>query len=287
MRTLRELSQDEIEVIQKRVEELRQGGLSYRGISERIAREFDVKVSKATVLRWCRGTNNTFNKTKRVDLDASPELAYIVGAYFGDASATEGSNYRYKVKLKVVDREFAEAFARALRGIGLNPRMGFENDRTRTGRWYVEVTSKGLFRFLTGPREGLFEVAKAYPREFLRGFFDSEGTVVFNRKSRALHVSASNYDLEVLTLCKELLKKLDIDSRIYLHRRKGTPVNIRGKMYRYNSDLYRVVVQRRRSVLNFYREVGFSIPRKQLKLEEALDLLGMLKKEHQCTDVDK
>ena len=287
MRTLRDLSQSEIEVIQKRVEELRQNGLSYREISEQIGREFNLRISKATVLRWCKGTNNTFNKTKKVLLSPSPELAYIVGAYFGDASAMEGSNYRYKVKLKVIDREFAEAFARALSEIGLNPRMGFENDRTRTGRWYVEVTSKGLFRFLTGPREGLFEVAKAYPREFLRGFFDSEGTVVFNRKSRALHVSASNYNLEVLTLCKELLKKLDIDSRIYLHRRKGTPVNIRGKMYQYNSDLYRISIQRRRSVFNFCREVGFSIQRKQLKLKEALDLLGMFKKEHQCTDVDK
>ncbi len=254
MRTLRELSQGEIEVIQRRVKELREDGLSYSGISGQIGEEFNVRISKATVLRWCKGTNDTFNKTKRVDLDASPELAYIVGVYFGDASATEGSNYRYKVKLKVIDREFAEAFAGALRGVGLNPRTGFENDRTRTGRWYVEVTSKGLFRFLTGPRERLFEVAGAYPREFLRGFFDSEGTVVFTRKSRALHVSASNYDLEVLILCKKLLKKLDIDSRIYLHRRKGTPVNIRGKMYRYNSDLYRIVVQRRKSVLNFYRE---------------------------------
>ncbi len=287
MRTLRELSQSEIEVIQRRTTELRENGMSYLRISEQIGKEFNLRISKATVLRWCKGTNNTFNKTKRVRLDPSPELAYIVGAYFGDASATEGSNYRYKVKLKVVDREFAEVFRRALGGIGLNPRMGFENDKTRTGRWYVEVTSKGLFRFLTGPRKGLFEVAKAYPREFLRGFFDSEGTVVFNRKSRALHVSASNYDLDVLTLCKELLKKLDIDSRIYLHRRKGTPVNIRGKMYQYNSDLYRISIQRRRSVFNFYREVGFSIQRKQLKLKEALDLLGMLKKEHQRTDVDK
>ncbi len=281
MRTLRELSQGEIEVIQKRVGELRKGGLSYREISEQIGREFDVKISKATVLRWCKGTNNTFNKTKRVRLSPLPELAYIVGAYFGDASATAGRNYRYKVKLKVVDREFAEAFRKALKGIGLNPRVGFENDRTRTGRWYVEATSKGLFRFLTGPKERLFDVAKAYPREFLRGFFDSEGTVVFNKKSRTLHVSASNYDLEVLTLCEELLKKLDIDSRIYLHRRKGTPVNIRGKMYRYNSDLYRITIQRRASIFNFYKEIGFSIQRKQLKLEGALELIGMLKKERQ------
>lgn len=245
--------------------------MSYRGISERIAREFDVRISKATVLRWCRGTNNTFNKTKRVDLDASPELAYIVGAYFGDASATEGSNYRYKVKLKVVDREFAEAFAGALRGIGLNPRMGFENDRTRTGRWYVEVTSKGLFRFLTGPREGLFEVAGAYPRKFLRGFFDSEGSAVVS-KGR-VKVLASNYDIEVLRLCQNLLEGLGIHSKTYKTKHKGQLVVIRGKQYRYNSDLFTLTINRKESVYRYTREVGFSITLKQNKL---LSYFGLL-----------
>ncbi|WP_297495878.1 LAGLIDADG family homing endonuclease [Thermococcus sp.] len=271
MRTLRELSQSEIEVIQKRVEELRQNGLSYREISEQIGREFNLRISKATVLRWCKGTNNTFNKTKKVLLSPSPELAYIVGAYFGDASATEGSNYRYKVKLKVIDREFAEAFARALSRIGLNPRMGFENDRTRTGRWYVEVTSKGLFRFLTGPREGLFEVAKAYPREFLRGFFDSEGSVVVS-KGR-VKVLASNYDIEVLRLCQNLLEVLGIHSKIYKTKHKGQPVVIRGKQYRYNSDLFTLTINRKESVYRYTREVGFSIPRKQNKL---LSYFGLL-----------
>ncbi|WP_461862837.1 hypothetical protein [Thermococcus sp.] len=57
--------------------------MSYSQISGRIAREFDIKISKATVLRWCRGTNNTFNRMRKVALDPSPALAYIIGAYFG------------------------------------------------------------------------------------------------------------------------------------------------------------------------------------------------------------
>ena len=271
MRTLRELSQSEIEEVQYRATELRKDGLSYREISERIGKEFNVKVSKATVMRWCKGTNDTFNKTQKVLLSPSPELAYIVGAYFGDASATEGSNYRYKVKLKVIDREFAEAFERALRGIGLNPRIGFEKDRTRTGRWYVEATSKGLFRFLVGPRDRLFEVARAYPREFLRGFFDSEGSAVVS-KSR-VKVLASNYDIEVLRLCQNLLEGLGIHSKIYKTKHKGQPVVIRGKQYRYNSDLFTLTINRKESVYRYTREVGFSISRKQNKL---LNYFGLL-----------
>ena len=110
---------------------------------------------------------------------------------------------------------------------------------------------------------------------------------MFSRNSGTLQVSASNYDLEVLTLCEKLLKELSIDSKIYLHYKKGTPVKIRGKMYRYNSDLYRITILRRQSVLNFYREVGFSIQRKQLKLKEALEFLEMYKREHKRTNASK
>ena len=73
---------------------------------------------QATVLRWCRGKHNTFNRTKRVKLTPSPALVYIIGAYFGDASVTEIGDCRYSVKLKAVDRVFAEA----LKEIGLAPR---------------------------------------------------------------------------------------------------------------------------------------------------------------------
>ncbi|NJE10123.1 LAGLIDADG family homing endonuclease [Thermococcus sp. MAR1] len=286
MRTLRDLSPSEVERIQERARQLRESGMSYRRITRELAEEFKVSISKATVLRWCRGTHNTFNKTKRVNLEPSPELAYIVGAYLGDASVSE-RNYQYRIRLKVVDEDFAESFGRALKGIGANPRTGFECNRGRADRWWVEVTNKELFMFLKGPKERLFEVARMYPKEFLRGFFDSEGTVVFNKKSRSVQISAANYDLNVLTLCKELLHGLEIDSRIYLHRKKGTPVNIRGRMYQYKYDLYRIMIQRRQSVSNFYKNVGFSIVRKQLKLKDALEAIGVFKKEHQRTNVSK
>ena len=168
MRVLKELAPEEIEKIQGRVIELRENALSYSEIRQEIANEFDVSVSKATVLRWCKGTHNTFNKTKRVNLSPPPGLAYIIGVYLGDASISN-RNYQYRIRLKVVDRDFAESFERALKSIGANPRTGFEHDRNRTGRWWVEVTSKELFMFLKGPKEQLFEIARVYPREFLRG----------------------------------------------------------------------------------------------------------------------
>ncbi|ASJ14201.1 LAGLIDADG family homing endonuclease [Thermococcus radiotolerans] len=275
MRTLRGLLPSEVERIQERALQLRESGMSYLKITQELAEEFNVSVSKATVLRWCKGTHNTFNKTKRVNLEPSPELAYIVGAYLGDASVSE-RNYQYRIRLKVIDRDFAQNFEKALRAIGANPRAGFEHNRSRANRWWVEVTNKELFMFLKGPKEKLFEVARAYPKEFLRGFFDSEGTVIFSKKSKMLYVSASNYDTEVLRLCQDLLDGLKIHSKIYLHQKKGTPVNIRGKIYHYSNDLYEIRIHRRDSVLKYLQNIGFSISRKQAKLENGLRELGRL-----------
>ncbi|NJF25928.1 LAGLIDADG family homing endonuclease [Thermococcus sp. Bubb.Bath] len=264
MRTLRNLSQKELEEVQKLTLELREKGLSYSQIVRKISEELDVKVSKATVLRWCKGTHNTFNKMKRVNLDSSPALAYIIGVYFGDATATKGAEYKYNVKLKVVDKEFADAFAEALKDIGLKPRSGFENDRTRSGRWYVETSSKSLYLYLKGSKERLFEVATKYPREFLRGFFDSEGSAIITRNR--IRVEACNYNKEVLEFCQELLNGLDIYSKIYRTKRKGQPVVIRGEQYHYTSDLFTLKIYRLESVYRYMREVGFTISRKQNKL---------------------
>jgi intein-encoded DNA endonuclease-like protein len=271
MRTLRGLSQEELEEVQKLALKLREKGLSYSQISERIAVELNVKVSKATVLRWCRGTHNTFNKMRRVNLDSSPALAYIVGAYFGDATATKGPEYKYNVRLKVVDKEFADAFEEALKDIGLTPRSGFENNRTRSGRWYVETSSKSLYLYLKGPKERLFKVAMEYPREFLRGFFDSEGSVIVS--GNRIRVEACNYDREVLGFCRELLNGLGIHSKIYTTKRKRQPVVIRGKQYHYTSDLFTLEIYRIESVYRYMQEVGFTISRKQYKLLNFFKLL--------------
>jgi len=135
MRTLRDLSPSEVEEVQKRALQLRELGMSYLKIVAELAREFKVSVSKATVLRWCKGTHNTFNKIKRLNLEPSAELAYVVGVYLGDASVSE-RDYQYRIRLKVVDRDFAESFERALKSLGANPRRGFEQrNRGRANRW--------------------------------------------------------------------------------------------------------------------------------------------------------
>lgn len=108
MRRLKDLSQEELYKVIKYVRELRNNGLSYSEISKAVAEDKGVKISKATVIRWCKEMHNPFNKIKRLNLSTSSELAYIIGVYFGDASLSKRSNSIYRIRLKVVDKEFAD-----------------------------------------------------------------------------------------------------------------------------------------------------------------------------------
>ena len=275
MRRLKELNQKELEDLIRYVHELRENGLSYSSISSTIAKEKGIKVSKATVLRWCKGLHNPFNRTKALNLHPSSALAYIIGVYFGDGSIL-ATGYKYKFKLKAIDKEFVERTAKCLREIGANPTMGYEENKSRSNRWYVEVASKSLYTFLKQPKEKLFDVAKEHPREFLRGFFDSEGAISWNKNHKSLFVSASNYDFEILEFCKELLDTLGIHSTIYLSKRAGTPVKIRGEKYQYRESFYEIRIYRRDSIVKFYFQIGFTITRKQEKLKSILQELGKI-----------
>jgi intein-encoded DNA endonuclease-like protein len=258
--------------------ELRNQGLSYSKIVEELESK-GIRVSRATVMRWCKGSHNPFNRMNLVELSPSPELSYIVGVFFGDGSIyldNAGGGYKYKVRLKVVDKEFAEEFKRCLESIGLKPSLRFERNKTRTDRWCVEAYSKSLYTFLKQPKEKLFEIAREYPREFLRGFFDSEGSVGWDRKRKKLSVKACNYDLELLQFVQELLASLGIHSKIYVQAREGRRVKIRDKYYSYKQDFYCIDIYRREAVAEFAKIVGFTISRKAEKLKSCLESLGYL-----------
>ncbi len=255
---------------------LRNKGLSYSEIA-RMLEANGIKVSRVTVMRWCKGLHDPRNRLNLVRLEPSPELAYIIGVIFGDGSVSfrkSGRSYNYRIRLKVVDKEFAEEFYECLRSIGLKPSFRLERDRTRCDRWCVEANGKLLYEFLKQPKEKLFDVARQFPTEFLRGFFDSEGCVYWNERRKRLLITASNYDLELLQFVQKLLASLNIHSKIYLQAYEGKSVRIRDEYYEYKQDFYRLDIYRLSAVAEFAKSVGFTIPRKAEKLRDKLRFLG-------------
>ncbi|WP_457753180.1 LAGLIDADG family homing endonuclease [Thermococcus sp.] len=276
MRSLKELSPTELQIIVEFVISLRKEGISYRRIATKVAEEFDVKVSKATVIRWCRGYSNPFNKIKRINLTPSPELSYIIGVYLGDGSIHQKSNGRYLIKLKVVDKEFAETFSKALLSLGVNSTFGFERDASRVNRWYVEASNKELFMFLDRPIDKLIESAKDYPAEFLRGFFDSEGYPIIEAKNRfRVMVGVANSSLKIINTVRNMLAQLGINSILRKSHLIGQEVVIRGIKYSYNVDMYTLTISRKADVKRFAELVGFSSQTKMKKLQFAIQLMDL------------
>lgn len=281
MRSLKELNVMELHKIIQRAKELRGRGISYSKIALILGKEFNVKVSRPTVMRWCKGTHNPFNKIKEISLEPSPSLAYVIGVFLGDGSTTKLKNGGYIIKLKAIDREFVERFKNALESLGIKTTFGLEHDSTRVDRWYAEGSNKMLFQFLKGSRTQLLNVAWEYPREFLQGLFDSEGFPVISAKKKfRVQVALANSDLELLEFTSNLLsKKFEIFTSVTQTHKKGSHIVIRNIEYKYNVDMYLLWISRLDHVQKFAREIGFTSRRKQEKLEDALYLSEMSEEE--------
>jgi intein-encoded DNA endonuclease-like protein len=98
---------------------------------------------------------------------------------------------------------------------------------------------------------------------FIRGFADSEGCV-----DKRGYIFILNTDLRLLTYVKELLRRLGIESTGPMLNQRGTIINDprTWKKYSRNKDEYYIYI-RASSNMNFYRYIGFTIRRKQMRLE--------------------
>jgi intein-encoded DNA endonuclease-like protein len=137
------------------------------------------------------------------------------------------------------------------------------------GKYVVEVRSQTLYELLRKPVD-LHRLKKYIERcekcvaAFIRGFADSEGCA--NKRG---YIFILNTDQRLLTYVKELLRRLGIESTgPRIHVRRGTifydPRT--GKKYTHDKDVY-VIYVRASSNMSFYRYVGFTIRRKQIRLE--------------------
>lgn len=247
--------------------DLRKQGLSYNQIIRRVDEEHGAKLRKSHVSEWLSGRHTPLGSVTAFEPNPCPELAYVIGVERGDASMSVGKkSYNYMIKLRVIDKEFAEEFSRCLSLIlrGSPPRVKWHE---KTHSWHTQVSSLLLTSFLRKDLKDLIptishcEDCKA---AFLRGFFDSEGSI------RERSLTASNEDLELMELVCKLLQSLGIQTTgPYLATKGGRTVMIKGKFYRQNDDLHYLRV-RSRSLQTYQTKVGFAILRKSEALSVAV-----------------
>lgn len=211
------------------------------------------------------GMTSPYGRVRRFEVKEMPELAYVIGVKFGDATQSKNWHHNYMIKLLVIDREFAKEFARCISVIlGCNrPRVWWYEKRQA---WYTETNSIMLYKFLKRPFGELrpyLDHCNNCASGFLRGFFDAEGSASGGR------ASCSNTNLELLRYAQRLPESrfgIGTTGPYIDGPPAGTKRIIKGKLYNVNKQNYQIIIGTRDN-LKFARKVGFTISRKQEKTQ--------------------
>ncbi len=225
-------------------------------------------------------------KTKKLPENAkilSEKLAYILGVIYGDGHV---SVRQRRVILGATDEDFVLNFkAKIEKWSGFKARFFTrkqKDDHYIKGRkiQYISyIDSVEASKFLNKfDLNNVIKSNKIIKSSFIKGFFDSEGTVrrICN-KSNKLGLGCFNTSYSLISFMKEILSSLSIESKIY--KRKYRVLNKDLKNY------YALYIYKKESILKFYSSIGFSINRKQQRLEEQIGYIKLveetkMEKEH-------
>jgi len=202
-----------------------------RGMGTReIARIVGVRDHK-TVSRWLREAGIQLrppfseNSGKPIDvrLEMNRDLAYFIGVMMGDGSLSKNN-----VTLCVKDEEFARSFYDCLKRLGLNPTIWYGTVYNHRKYWQVAGYSSKLVKWVKHIRgnikmiETLLGEDKELISSFIRGFYESEGTYINDRKKRNVYIRMYNSDKRRVDVVVHLLRKLGFCPKVYTYRRGQT-----------------------------------------------------------------
>lgn len=205
-------------------------------------------------------------RTKRLPKSAkklSKELAYVLGVVYGDGHVSVKQG---RVILGATDFDFVSNFKSTLgKWSGFKTRF-FKRiqkpDRyikNRKVQWVTYIDSIEASRFLDSfDLNLLLDAREEIKSAFLKGFFDSEGSV-----SKKSSVVVYNTDEKILKFVEKLLKSLDIYTDLHYKRVKSFD---RKK----DIDYFWLHINKDNR-LNYYNKIGFSIQRKQDMLQNLVN----------------
>lgn len=251
-------------------------GMGAIRIAEILSRRYSLGISPRTIGRWIAGDRHPRVGNAFQD-EPTAELSYVIGAVYGDGSLVPRSNV---VKIEVTDKEFAERFNQTIShlfGRDIQNRILIRcfSSLHRLPLYVVKYASSQLMLLLRRPIGELDQFIRAYPREFLAGFFDAEGYVsVSARIKLSVVVGAENSDPALLSLVKSVLHdNLGIGCTLFMKRPEKSKKTIRGQTFETRHPVYSLLMSKNHDVANYLTNVGFSIPRKMEKLRDAVWLL--------------
>ncbi len=211
---------------------------------------------------------------------ASPELGFVIGAFLGDGSFVQDSDYHHFVKMAVRDFDLAEAFNKSL-SVVLSRQV---NKITRTrndGNVYYEAkySSQPLGLFLEQPLHQLAPFIESFPIDFLRGLFSADGCgcVTITHQKLSPVIFLSNTNLLLLQESAHLLEsRFRIRSAINIAKLRGTLFEGMDRSFVLRKTAFLLRIGRFDDVCSFVKKIGFTIQRKQHRIEHAIRLIKTL-----------
>jgi intein-encoded DNA endonuclease-like protein len=194
----------------------------------------------------------------------SPELSHVIGAMRGDGHVSKNGQIIFVSK----DREFIDEFNKNICKV-----LGREKlctaRLTKDNCFYVSASSLIFAQFLLHDLTQLKDIIEAYPAEFISGITDAEGSVsIVDAYHEMIRISNSN--LTLLKFTQDLLTdKFGIHSRITVDDRRGTSHSqINGRAIISRKIMYEIRIDRKKDILEFWRNIKLTIERKQRTLNE-------------------
>lgn len=206
--------------------------------------------SQATSLAYKKGKLDP-SHPKKVDFTEEEALSYILGVMIGDGGIYESRKDEFLVELNQTRKRFAQSFKKALEKIGLNPKIyGPHQPKNKDHsplymtkahskllvEWFEQLNLEEIFQYVVK------DLANA--REFIRGFYESEGSNVISSSWR---LSIGSTERKKLEIVDRVLNKIGFKFRF-------KEVN-RGKSWRGIDGSYRLEITKYEQNLRFLREI--------------------------------
>jgi len=237
--------------------QLRKEGKSYTEIQKRVLEQFGVRLSKSQISYWSRGTHTPSRNTEQIP---THQIWWFIGLMLADGALIVkcDDNYnRYQLELAVKDEILVKR--------AMNVLSAHCFTKKKDNRWCLKVKNRGLYEKIQDVKqkiqqqsfEELAQMLGDGMKEFLRGFFDGDGSGFF--------VNLSNADLNLLSFIRYCLLRLGIrTSEPKLEKRRGTyAYNYQKKMWIVRKKDVYVVYVYPDDWQRFFGVVGTTLPRKR------------------------
>lgn len=147
---------------------------------------------------------------KQIKLLPSSQLAYLCGVILGDGYVAQNS-FQFNIK----DRDFADAIIVASEFLGLHMTEDKCRDLIR-----LRTHSVNFAKWWQSDRQTFVLNLNGFSADFVRGFFDAEGSLVTTLHQKHIHYTAkiANTNTGLIVLVRSLLERQGYHPKLYSHK---------------------------------------------------------------------